>query len=137
MSHALALARPLRFSEKVRVTAACALAVALFTSVGWTAIRPADPQAATTLLLGGRDWPVAVLSVLALAAVASAAGYRWARTTDSLDDLEPLARDALAQDGPAFLLIKVDPGGLPEGTARVDLSPAEMTARMKRALESA
>jgi len=70
-----------------------------------------------------------------LAAVASAAGYRWARTANGHEDLAELAREALAHDGPAFLLVKVEPGGLPAATARVALSPQEMTARMKRALE--
>ncbi len=60
------------FSNKSRVTAVCALAMALFASVGWRVAQPADPQGALTLLVDGRAWPAALLSSIALAAVASA-----------------------------------------------------------------
>lgn len=66
-----ASARPLRFVEKARFTAACAIAVALFLSVGWTVVRPIDPYAAVTLLLQDRPWPALVGVVAALSVVAS------------------------------------------------------------------
>ncbi len=72
MSDAAVLGQPMRFSDKVRVTAACALAMALFGSLGWTIARPADPQMAVTLLLENRAWPAVLVSVLVLAAVSSA-----------------------------------------------------------------
>lgn len=64
-------ARPLQFTEKLRLTAACAVTIALFISVGWTVIRPADPFAAVTLVLEGRPWPALLGVIVALSVVAT------------------------------------------------------------------
>ena len=74
MCDSAALARPLRFVEKVRVLSACALAIALFVSVGWTAVAPADPHAPMTFLVDARAWPLAAGSIVAIAVVCSAVG---------------------------------------------------------------
>lgn len=64
--------RPLKIEEKLRVTVACAIGLALFASVGWTVARPADPRAPITLVLDGGGWLTTWGSVLGLAAVTSA-----------------------------------------------------------------
>jgi thiamine pyrophosphate-dependent acetolactate synthase large subunit-like protein len=69
-----------------------------------------------------------------LAAIAESAGYVWTRRTRDAGEVAGLAREALVQSGPSFLLVEVEPGGLPPGTARVDLTPVEMTARLREAL---
>ncbi len=69
-----------------------------------------------------------------LSAIARAAGYTWAKRTDKLEEVSSLAQEAFSQEGPAFLLIKVAPGGLPKGTARVELTPEQMTDRLREAL---
>jgi sulfopyruvate decarboxylase subunit beta len=69
-----------------------------------------------------------------LAAVAASAGYGWTRRTSRLEDVASLAGEALAHEGPSFLLMEVEPGGLPPGTVRVDLTPPQMTARLRRVL---
>jgi len=69
-----------------------------------------------------------------LAAVAASAGYGWTRRTDRLEDVTRLAGEALEHEGPSFLLMEVEPGGLPAGTARVDLTPPQMTARLRSVL---
>lgn len=72
MSDAPVLTTALTFGDKVRLTAVCALAMALFASVGWTIARPADPFAAVSLLLESRAWPAVLASAVALGAVAAA-----------------------------------------------------------------
>lgn len=72
-----------------------------------------------------------------LSAIASAAGYKWARRCDNEAQLEALAKEALTQEGPAFLLIKVAPGGLADGTPRVDIEPPAMAQRLKKFIASA
>jgi hypothetical protein len=66
------LARPLRFSEKLRITVAFAVSIALFLTVGWSVAAPTDPQEAVCLLVTIPNWPVAWVSLAALGAVASA-----------------------------------------------------------------
>lgn len=57
--------------DRLRMHAAWALAAAIFLSVGWTAMRPADPRGCVSLL--AFDLPsIAMLQVLALAIVTSA-----------------------------------------------------------------
>jgi thiamine pyrophosphate-dependent acetolactate synthase large subunit-like protein len=73
---------------------------------------------------------------VALEKVAAAAGYVWARRAESVEQAHALMREALAQEGPAFLLVKVEPGGLPGGTPRVDLTPEDMTARLRNVLST-
>lgn len=72
MTDASTLPQPVHFGDKVRLVVVCALAMALFASVGWTVTRPADPEAAVSLLLEARAWPAVLLSAVALAAVAAA-----------------------------------------------------------------
>lgn len=71
-----------------------------------------------------------------LSAMAKAAGYVWARRCEDESQLEALAKEALAQEGPAFLLVKVDPTGLADGTPRVDVEPPEMAQRLKKFIAS-
>ncbi|MCB0220435.1 MAG: hypothetical protein KDH09_12120 [Chrysiogenetes bacterium] len=71
-----------------------------------------------------------------LAAIAGAAGYGWAKRCEDESQLEALAKEALATEGPSFLLVKVDPGGLAEGTARVDITPEDMARRLKQFIAS-
>lgn len=73
-------------------------------------------------------------AVVPLERLAEAAGYAFAaRATDEGGFRAALAR-AFATDGPAFVLVKVKPGGLPPGTARVEITPEEMTDRLRRVL---
>lgn len=72
-----------------------------------------------------------ISGALDLSSVARGAGYVWTDRATSPAEVETLAKEAFRQEGPAFLLIKVEPGGLPEGTARVDLTPEQMTDRMR------
>lgn len=72
-----------------------------------------------------------------LSAMAAAAGYVWAKRCDDASKLQALAKEALAQEGPAFLLIKVDPTGLADGTPRVDIEPQDMAKRLKDFIASA
>ena len=71
-----------------------------------------------------------------LSSIAGAAGYGWAKRCDDLSALEALTKEALAHEGPSFLLIKVDPGGLADGTPRVDIPPEEMAQRLKKFIAS-
>lgn len=66
--------------------------------------------------------------------LAEAAGYAFVRRTLSLDELRSALAEAREAEGPAFVLVKVAPGGLAPGTPRVAVEPLEMTARMRRFL---
>jgi thiamine pyrophosphate-dependent acetolactate synthase large subunit-like protein len=73
-------------------------------------------------------------AVVPLERLAEAAGYAFAaRATDESGFRAALER-AFATDGPAFVLVKVKPGGLPPGTARVEITPEAMTDRVRRVL---
>lgn len=80
MSDDAVLAQPMSFTHKIRVTLGCALAMALFGSLGWAIARPADPQDAMTMLGDGQAWPSVVVLALALAAVSSAVATAVAGT---------------------------------------------------------
>lgn len=71
-----------------------------------------------------------------LAAIAGAAGYGWAKRCEDLSQLEALTKEALAHEGPSFLLVKVEPGGLAEGTPRVDIAPEVLARRLKEFIAS-
>jgi hypothetical protein len=65
-------ARALHFFEKVRVCTGCAIAAALFVTVGWTIARPVDPQMPLTFALSGGGGPTVAMTIALLAAVAAA-----------------------------------------------------------------
>jgi thiamine pyrophosphate-dependent acetolactate synthase large subunit-like protein len=67
--------------------------------------------------------------------VARAAGYVWAARAKDPDALERLVREAQMQEGPAFLLAEIEPGGLPPETPRVGIPPPEMARRVRAAIE--
>jgi len=69
-----------------------------------------------------------------LAAIATAAGYRWAERV-AAEDLEATLPAFLAREGPAMLLVKVEKGNQP-GIARVSHTPPEVTARFSSVLLS-
>jgi len=75
-----------------------------------------------------------VSSKVSLEKVAASAGYAWAAKVEKESEIPGKVDEMLAQKGPSFLLLKVEPGGLPEGTARVDLTPEQMTERMRKFL---
>jgi thiamine pyrophosphate-dependent acetolactate synthase large subunit-like protein len=66
--------------------------------------------------------------------LARAAGYRATVRVDTAEALAARARELLASGGPAFLLVRIDPGGAP--APRVPHAPEAMTARLRRALGS-
>lgn len=72
---------------------------------------------------------------VALDEVARAAGYRTSARVESPAALAAVIPDVLAEPGPSFLLVKIDPGstGVPPGP-RIPYTPEEMTRRMRRAL---
>ncbi len=63
--------------------------------------------------------------------VAKAAGYRNVERVRELDDAVYEAKTMLKEDGPSFLLVKVSE--LADDVARVDIEPAAMTERFRRA----
>jgi thiamine pyrophosphate-dependent acetolactate synthase large subunit-like protein len=63
--------------------------------------------------------------------VARAAGYRNVARVRELDDLVYEAKTMLKADGPNFLLVKVSE--LAEDAGRVEIEPAAMTQRFRRA----
>ncbi|HWP64297.1 MAG TPA: thiamine pyrophosphate-dependent enzyme [Candidatus Limnocylindria bacterium] len=75
-----------------------------------------------------------ISNVVRLDEVARAAGYRWSGRVDDSQALAAAVPQVLAQDGPSFLLVKVElVAGAPPGP-RVPHTPVEMTHRLRRAL---
>jgi sulfopyruvate decarboxylase subunit beta len=72
---------------------------------------------------------------VALEAVARAAGYRRTHRVARETDLADLLPSWFTGDGPSMLLVTVDRGNVP-GIGRVEPSPAELTARFRRACTS-
>jgi sulfopyruvate decarboxylase subunit beta len=66
--------------------------------------------------------------------VARAAGYRWSARVDDAAALAAKSSRVLAQDGPSFLLIKVELGQHGAPGPRIPHTPEEMTRRLRRAL---
>lgn len=66
-----------------------------------------------------------------LGAVAAAAGYRQVARVAELEQLRPAAVAALAAQGPSFLSIVTTAGGI-HGKGRVEISPLEITSRVKK-----
>ena len=66
--------------------------------------------------------------------VARAAGYRWSGRVDDAGALATRASQVLTQDGPSFLLIKVELGPPGAPGPRIPHTPEEMTKRLRRAL---
>jgi thiamine pyrophosphate-dependent acetolactate synthase large subunit-like protein len=66
--------------------------------------------------------------------VARAAGYRWSGRVDDAGALAARAPQVLSQDGPSFLLIKVELGPHTAPGPRIPHTPEEMTKRLRRAL---
>ncbi|MGH7855991.1 MAG: hypothetical protein ACREQY_01585, partial [Candidatus Binatia bacterium] len=64
--------------------------------------------------------------------VAAGAGYAFTARESGEAGLRRAIERALAAEGPTFVLVKVQPGGLPPGTPRIPLSPEEMTARLRK-----
>lgn len=66
--------------------------------------------------------------------VARAAGYRWVGRVETPEALAAIAPEFLRREGPVFLLVKIVLGPKSGPGPRVPWTPAEMTARMRRAL---
>jgi hypothetical protein len=73
---------------------------------------------------------------VALDSVARAAGYRWAARVESPEALDEALPGFLTRSGPAFLLVRIALGPAGEPGPRIPWTPAEMTARLRRALGS-
>ena len=69
-----------------------------------------------------------------LDAIARAAGYRWTGRVETPEALAAEAPAFVAREGPAFLLVKVELGPPGPPGPRIPHTPAEMTARLRRAL---
>jgi sulfopyruvate decarboxylase subunit beta len=72
-------------------------------------------------------------SMVRLEQVAKAAGYVNVERVREREDLVYEFKDMLSQDGPSFLLVKVNE--FVEDVGRVMIEPADMTQRFKKALE--
>ena len=73
---------------------------------------------------------------VALEALARAAGYRWTGRVESPEALDQALPGFLARSGPAFLLVRIALGPPGAPGPRIPWTPAEMTARLRRALGS-
>lgn len=71
-----------------------------------------------------------VSGTVRLEEVARSAGYRLAQRVDSEEELQKAIKGA-SQQGPAFLLVKVEKGGI-EGIGRVSHSPEEIKERFRK-----
>lgn len=67
---------------------------------------------------------------VALDRVAGAAGYRLCRRAASVTELRAALGEVLAEDGPSFLLVKVDTAEV-HGIGRVTISPDELAERFR------
>ncbi|UCD29041.1 MAG: hypothetical protein JSV03_00730 [Planctomycetota bacterium] len=67
-------ARPLGFFGKLRVFAACAIAVLLMRTVGWHVVQPIDPDLAVTMSAGERSVISVWIIVFVLTSVAAVIG---------------------------------------------------------------
>lgn len=67
---------------------------------------------------------------VSLEKVALSCGYRISEKVDRNEPLEPKLKKCMSQEGPAFLLIKVDSSD-GEACPRVSLCPEEITQRFK------
>jgi phosphonopyruvate decarboxylase len=68
-----------------------------------------------------------------LAAVATGAGYPWARRCRAGADANAAVGDWLAASGPAFLLLEIEAGD-PQPAPRIPMTPVEMGERFRAAL---
>jgi thiamine pyrophosphate-dependent acetolactate synthase large subunit-like protein len=66
--------------------------------------------------------------------VARAAGYRWSGRVADAGTLAAALPQVLAQDGPSFLLIKLELGPPVAPGPRIPHTPEQMTTRLRRAL---
>jgi hypothetical protein len=89
--------------------------------------RPRQQRYATT---GGQ---AAVSRQVDLAAVATGAGYPWARRCRAGADANAAVGDWLAASGPAFLLLEIEAGD-PQPAPRIPMTPVEMGERFRAAL---
>ncbi len=71
-----------------------------------------------------------VSNTVKLEEVAYAAGYRLTRRVASGEELRKAIKES-SQQAPAFLLVKVEKGGI-EGIGRVSLSPEEIKSRFRK-----
>lgn len=71
---------------------------------------------------------------VALEEIARAAGYRWTGRVESPAALDAVLPAFLAREGPAFLLVRIALGPPGPPGPRIPWTPAEMTARLRRAL---
>lgn len=65
--------------------------------------------------------------------VARAAGYRWAGRVETPEALAAASPAVLAGEGPAFLLVRIEPGPAGPPGPRIPHTPEAMTARLRRA----
>jgi len=63
--------------------------------------------------------------------VALAAGYRHTQRITELDEVDGAMAELFSEPGPAMLLIEVERGNQP-GIGRVEPTPTELTARLRR-----
>jgi sulfopyruvate decarboxylase beta subunit len=66
--------------------------------------------------------------------IARASGYRHAQRIDSETALRDAAQEFLAQSGPSFLLIKIEPDHEERKIARITHEPPEIASRFVQAL---
>ena len=74
--------------------------------------------------------------MVALEAMARTAGYRWTGRVESTEALDEALPGFLTRSGPAFLLVRIALGPPGAPGPRIPWTPAEMTARLRRALGS-
>jgi sulfopyruvate decarboxylase subunit beta len=71
---------------------------------------------------------------VALEEIARAAGYPRAQRVDSADALRCAAQEVLAQPGPSFLLIKIEPDREERHLGRITHEPTEIASRFMAAI---
>jgi sulfopyruvate decarboxylase subunit beta len=71
---------------------------------------------------------------VALEEIARAAGYPRAQRVDTADTLRRVAQEILAQPGPSFLLIKIEPDREERHLGRITHEPTEITSRFMAAM---
>lgn len=73
---------------------------------------------------------------VALEEIARAAGYPRTQRVDTVDALRHAAQEMLAQPGPSFLLIKIEPDREERHIGRITHEPTEIASRFMAALRT-
>ena len=72
---------------------------------------------------------------VALEEIARASGYQRVHRVDTATALFPAAQEFLAQPGPSFLLIKIEPDREERKISRISHAPPQIAARFRAALK--